>query len=63
MLERVGRCKDDGKAGCQGQDMFRIFDSGVYGIARLCFLLSREACSHGCVQMSLRCSFNNVIDF
>lgn len=36
--------------------MFRIVDSGVYGIARLCILLSRKACSHGCVHMSLRCS-------
>jgi hypothetical protein len=48
---RVGRCKDDGKARCQGQNMFRIVNSGVYGITRLCFLLSREACFDGCVHI------------
>ena len=36
--------------------MLRIVDSWVYGIARLCFLLSREARSHGCVHMSPGCS-------
>jgi len=53
---RVGRREDDGKARRQGQDMFCIVSSGVYGIARLCLLLSREACSHGCVHRFLRCS-------
>ena len=55
-MMRVGRCEDDGKARRQGQDMFCIVHPGVYGLARLFFLLSRETCTHGCVHMALRCS-------